>query len=120
MNSIPRRTIVKLSLGSLLLSLLIASTGCDLLPQRSEGEKLWRSLCAECHGIDGSGNRPRYMGKVYADLLDDTWRTGGDRIAVESVIREGVFGEMPAFDQLTREEMRVLLGYLDELRSAAR
>lgn len=94
----------------------LAAAGCGLMPERSPGEKLWRKHCAECHGLTGAGNTPRYMGKVYADLLDDTWRSGSDSIAMADVIRTGVFGEMPAYDQLSEEEIRLLVTYIRELR----
>jgi len=95
----------------------VVLTGCDELLASSPGEKLWRRHCAECHGLDGAGNTPRYMGNSWADLTDNNWRVGnGDRGSIEAVVREGVFGEMPAFDQLTREEMRELIDYLGSLR----
>ncbi len=102
-----------------LATLALATAGCDLMPQRSPGEKLWRKHCAECHGLGGAGNTPRYTGKIYADLLDDTWRTSGDSFAVAEVIRNGVFAEMPAFDQLSEEEIRLLVTYIRELRGEA-
>lgn len=95
---------------------LIGATGCDFLVQRSPGEKLWRDLCVECHGVDGAGNTPRYMGDPYADLRDDAWKFDGDRATVEGVIRDGIFGEMPAHDELTAVEMKALLDYFYKLR----
>ena len=87
---------------------------------RSAGEKLWRSRCADCHGVDATGNTPRYLGNGWADLTDDSWRIyGGDDSAIETVIREGVFGEMPASDDLSPAEMRDLLAHLRKLRSEA-
>lgn len=109
------RAATALAVGAALAAVLAA--GCDGLLAKSPGERLWREHCAECHGLDGRGNTPRYMGNSYADLIDDSWRTGsGDRGSIEAVVREGVFGEMPAFDQLSREEMRQLLDYLAGLR----
>jgi mono/diheme cytochrome c family protein len=97
----------------------LALAGCDLLPQRSEGEKLWRSRCAECHGLDGSGNTPMYMGQANADLLDDGWEHGGESGAWAVVIREGLFGRMPGNPDLTREQVRALVEYLRQLRGEA-
>lgn len=104
--------------GSIVIAvpLLLSLTGCDVLAQRPLGEKLWRSRCAECHGIDGSGNTPRYMGNPWADLRDGSWKHGGDRSTVENLVREGIFGQMPAQDTLTAEEMRALLDYFYQLR----
>lgn len=107
-----RRLLPALALAPALLAL----TGCDELFARTPGEKLWRRHCADCHGIDASGNTPRYMGELYADLRDGTWKNGGDRGSIENVVREGIFAKMPANEKLTAEEMRLLLDYLFELR----
>lgn len=99
--------------------LALALSGCDLFPWRSEGERLWRQRCAECHGLDGSGNTPRYMGNYKADLLDDTWQRGGDPGDWAVMIREGLFGEMPPNEDLTPEQVRALTDYLRVLRGEA-
>jgi mono/diheme cytochrome c family protein len=104
----------RVALRSILLPLcLTLVAGCE---KRSEGEKLWRKLCADCHGLDGAGNTPRYMGTQGADLRDDNWKFGSDRGSVETVVREGVFGSMPGNDQLTNVQMRALLDYFYSLR----
>lgn len=101
----------------LLLAACLAAAGCDqLMPQRTPGEALWRKRCAECHGLDGAGNTPRYMGNPSADLIDDNWRHGGEEGSWEVVIREGVFGQMPANEDLTPEQVRDLVRHLKELR----
>jgi mono/diheme cytochrome c family protein len=104
------------SIAIVLPALILLLAGCEAFSPRPLGEKLWRSRCAECHGIDGAGNTPRFMGNPYADLRDGSWKYGGDRGSVETIVREGVFGQMPAFDTLTAEEMRALLDYLYQLR----
>lgn len=98
------------------VALALVGGACGLLPDRSPGERLWRDLCADCHGVDGRGNTPRYMGKPYADLSDDLWRTSGDPETVAQIVREGVFGEMPGNPDLTGEEMAALLDWLYGLR----
>jgi mono/diheme cytochrome c family protein len=98
---------------------MMSLAGChQLFPDRSPGEVLYRKHCSECHGLDAAGNTPRYMGNAYADLRDNTWRTAAaNEGALEAVIETGVFGEMPAFgDQLSREEMRQVVFYLQVLR----
>jgi mono/diheme cytochrome c family protein len=87
----------------------------DIVVKRSPGEKVWRKHCAECHGIDGAGNTPGYMGETYADLKDGLWRAGGNDGAWESVITSGVFGKMPP-TQLTPGELRAVVAYIHELR----
>jgi hypothetical protein len=59
------------------------------------------------------------MGKPYADLLDDTWQVGGDLGTLRESTRTGFFGEMPAFDHLSDEEIRRVVDYLRELRRSA-
>jgi mono/diheme cytochrome c family protein len=99
---------------------VLLALGCGLGPERSLGEQLWRQRCAECHGLDGAGNTPRYMGDPWADLLDDNWKYGGDASSIEIVVREGVFARMPANDDLTAEEMRELIDWLYFLRGETR
>ena len=92
--------------------------GCKWLPfpARSEGEKLWRARCSECHGYDGAGNTPQYMGNYKADLLDDTWQHGAEPGSWAVVIKQGIFGSMPANQDLTREQVDALVHYLRQLR----
>jgi len=104
------RALLLLAAGGLLVA------GCEMGRARTPGERLWRKLCAGCHGLDAAGNTPQMMGETYADLRDDFWRTAGDRYTIENVIREGIFAKMPANDQLTREEMKQLIDYLYQLR----
>jgi mono/diheme cytochrome c family protein len=98
------------------LALTVALAGCDILLQRSEGEKLWRAHCAKCHGINAAGNTPGYMGETYADLTDDIWHAGGNDGAMEAVIEKGVFGKMPGFPQLTPQQVRALVDHIHVLR----
>lgn len=106
------------ALFALVLTAAVALAACDALPfpKRSQGEKVWRRHCAQCHGIKGDGETPGFMGEQYASLLDDAWRAGGNDGAMESVIRDGVFGKMPGFPQLTPEEVRAVIDYIHVLR----
>ncbi len=98
----------------------LALASCDaLLPKRSEGEKLWRSRCAQCHGLDGAGNTPQYMGDYQADLTDEDWQHGSDPGSWAVVIRQGVFGSMPANPDLDDAQVKALVQYLRELRGEA-
>ncbi len=104
-------------LFGLLLANAIVASGCHELRSRSPEEKLWRKYCADCHGLDGRGNTPRYMGNPAADLTDEYWKNfSGNRYGWEQAIREGVPGAMPPNDQLSNEEIKLLVRYLAELR----
>lgn len=108
-----RRAALALAGAGLALGLV----GCGALERRTPGERIWRAECAHCHGLDAAGNTPRFMGNPWADLTDDRWKGyGGDRSGLDMSIRQGSFPDMPAFDQLTAEEMRSLLDHLAELR----
>lgn len=107
-----------LTLGPLTVGFASLS-GCqqvELLLADSEGERLWIKHCDRCHGYDGAGNTPQAIGNPRADLTDDYWVNGGDRTAIEQVIRSGVFGEMPAFEDLSPDELKALVLYIRELR----
>jgi mono/diheme cytochrome c family protein len=97
---------------------LVALVACDVLfPHRSEGEKLWRSYCADCHGLKAEGNTPAYMGNPYADLTDDHWKDcSGDDDSIETVIHDGVFAQMPENPDLTHQQRKAIIGYLHVLR----
>lgn len=105
-------------LFALAVTAAVVLAGCDDLPllKRSQGEKVWRKHCATCHGIQGTGETPGFMGEQYASLVDDNWRAGGNDGAMESVIRQGVFGKMPGFPQLTPEEVRAVIDHIHALR----
>lgn len=96
----------------------LSLAACDVIfPHYSEGEKLYRDNCAECHGVDGSGNTPLYLGNGYADLLDNNWKSGGDPGSLANSIRNGVFGQMPGFDRkLTDAQIRLITEYIRVLR----
>jgi cytochrome c oxidase cbb3-type subunit III len=95
----------------------LAAAGCDVLfPKRSLGERVWRQRCAECHGLDAAGNTVRYMGDANADLTDDIWVHGDDDASIETVVRQGVVGDMPPFPMLSDPEVKAVIAYLHELR----
>lgn len=103
--------------GALLLASLALAACSDLFPHRSEGEKLYRKHCAECHGVNGSGDTPRFMGNGWADLLDSNWKSGGDPGSIANSIRNGVFGQMPGYAQkLSDAEIRQIVDHVRVLR----
>lgn len=96
-----------------MIVLALGASSCGQLFNRGpEGERLYRSRCASCHGIDGRGNTPQWMGDPYADLTDDTWRYGGDPPSIEDTIRDGIFAKMPANKDLTPKQLTELSNYV--------
>ena len=114
----PQRLVFAVLAGAVVL------TACDsvedIFVKRAPGEKLYRKLCADCHGLDGAGNTPRGMGNPNNDLTDPFWKYGGDAGSIENIIRTGVFGEMPAHDELTDEQVRQVVDYVLKLRGESR
>ena len=74
-----------------------------------QGQQLFLSRCAFCHGQNGEGNyafgAPR--------LNDDIWLYGGDRLSVVQSISKGRTGEMPAHKTLlSDEQLRVVTAWV--------
>ena len=90
-------------------------------PALARGAQVYQQNCAGCHGIDGSGNTPRYMGNNWANLLDNSWKSGGgDEYSIATVVREGVYGQMPANTELSDEEITQIVDWLYTLRGETR
>ena len=105
----------------LLLIASVLTAGCDeLLPKRSAGEKLYRKHCADCHGVDGSGNTIGYMGNEHADLLDDRWKHGGDPSAIHWVLRNELVFRHPSYMDLTDQDIRQITDHILHLRGETR
>ncbi len=103
------------------MTILVISTalgwGCDsLFPKRSEGEKLYRKHCADCHGVNGSGDTIRYMGNTNADLLDNYWKHGGDAGTMFFVLRDELVFRHPSYDDLSDKQLQQIVGHVLELR----
>ncbi len=115
----PRLLVFATLLGAALLATACDSVE-DFFVKRPPGEKLYRKLCAECHGLDGAGNTPRGMGNPNNDLTDPFWKYGGDSGSIERIVREGVFGEMPAHPELSGEQLRTVVDHVLKLRGETR
>ena len=99
----------------LLVSILVL--GCDnLFPKRTAGEKLYRKHCADCHGVDGSGNTIGYMGNQHANLLDEDWKYGMDAGSLTSVIRQELVLRHPSFSELSAKDLSEITRHVLELR----
>lgn len=93
----------------LLLPLL---AGC--LPASSEGERLYGRHCASCHGDRGSGGI-RYLADEGANLLDDTWKYGGDPSEIEySILNDELRGHT-TWD-FTHQQREQIVGHILALR----
>lgn len=60
------------------------------------GKAKYMTLCIACHGPEGKGNQA--IGAP--NLTDDIWLYGGDIASIESSVRNGRGGQMPAWGQL--------------------
>jgi cytochrome c oxidase cbb3-type subunit 3 len=76
------------------------------------GEAQFKTICASCHGADGSGNQ--LLGAP--NLRDDIWLYGNDLEQVKHAIRNGRNGRMPAFgEQLDSDKIHLLTAYVYSL-----
>ncbi len=66
---------------------------------RSMAKVLFADNCAACHGVGGT---PAQVGQ-YPNLRDDAWLWGGDIAQIETTIREGRHGFMPAFGDVLND-----------------
>ncbi len=112
----------RISLRVASLALLLLAIGCDsVLPKRTEGEKLYRKHCAECHGVDGAGNTIRSMADSNTDLLDDSWRHTTGVSGVQEVLAQDLVFKHPTFSRrLTSKEIRAIAGHVYVLRGERR
>ena len=91
--------------------------GC--LPSRSEGDRLYRRHCQECHGVDGGGGI-MYLADEGADLLDETWRLGGDRSSLAYALEPGTISEHSSSWEFTGKEIDLLVAHVRALRGERR
>lgn len=91
--------------------LLVASgflTTPVLAQQANEGQLLYRSMCASCHGAD-------LRGGLGPNLMDDEWVYGSGRDDMAQIIREGsLAGGMPAFGaSLSDEQVNQIIDFIE-------
>jgi cytochrome c oxidase cbb3-type subunit 3 len=73
------------------------------------GKDKFQTFCVACHGPEGKGNP--MLGAP--DLTDDYWLYGGSQETVETSIRGGRMGMMPAHKGLlSAERIHVLSAYV--------
>ncbi|MES2668797.1 MAG: cytochrome-c oxidase, cbb3-type subunit III [Pseudomonadota bacterium] len=82
----------------------------------AQGQPLFESVCAACHGIDGKGNQA--LGAP--DLTDDYWLYGSSTEAITASIAKGRQGMMPAHRELIGEtRVRLAAAYVWSLSHPA-
>lgn len=78
----------------------------------SQGEPLFQSTCAGCHGVDGTGNQA--MGAP--NLADRTWLYGGSLGTIKETITNGRIGDMPSHQALLgNDKVHVIAAYVYSL-----
>jgi len=81
----------------------------------ANGQALFATACAACHGGDAKGNQA--MGAP--NLTDSTWLYGGSEKQIKFTILNGRGGVMPAWkDVLGEDKVHVLAGYVYSLSQA--
>ncbi len=73
------------------------------------GKQRYGQLCIACHGPDGTGNTQ--LGAP--DLTDSSWLYGGGLADIETSVRLGRQGKMPAWqDRLGTEQISMLMAWI--------
>lgn len=76
------------------------------------GEQVFHTYCAACHGADAKGNP--LLGAP--NLTDDIWLYGGTPALIETTVRNGRGGQMPAHENvLSPEKIRLVAAYVYSL-----
>ena len=75
----------------------------------ADGKAVFDLQCTACHGVDGKGNQ--MLGAP--NLTDKTWLYGGMLKDIETTIKDGRSGVMPAHQHLfSEQEVKVLSAYV--------
>lgn len=75
----------------------------------ADGKGVFDIQCAACHGVDAKGNQ--MLGAP--NLSDNIWLYGGMLKDIETTLRDGRGGQMPAHQHLfSEQEARVLAAYV--------
>jgi mono/diheme cytochrome c family protein len=96
--------------------LLPLFAGCT--PGGTPGERLYRRHCDSCHGVDGSGGM-LYLADEGANLLDETWKYGGERSDLEYSLMNDDVTKHKSWD-FTPQERRELVDHILFLRGERR
>ncbi len=88
---------------------VLSLSGSDHSPAKAKLGQPQFTLCAACHGPTGSGNPA--LGAP--NLTDKIWLYGGDLATIETTIRNGRSGVMPAWNaRLTDTDERLIAAWI--------
>jgi mono/diheme cytochrome c family protein len=91
--------------GSLVLSAL-AFAEVD-----KKSERLWKSKCSACHGQTGMGDTDKGKQLKVEDMTTAAYQTKSDA-ELKTAIQNGVKTDMPAFKELTPDQVNALVAYI--------
>lgn len=95
---------------------VMSLSGREVDPELASAGKPKFAMCAACHGPDGSGSLAMGIPLGAPNLTDNVWLYGGSKRAIESSIRNGRAGVMPAWDTILGEEkVHVISAYVYSL-----
>lgn len=95
-----------------LANYVLSLSGAPHDAAKAEAGKALFTVCAACHGADGKGNQA--VGAP--NLTDSIWLYGGDLETIETTIRDGRSGVMPAWrHRLTLNDARATAAYVYSL-----
>ena len=86
-------------------------------------ERLWKSKCGSCHGIDGKAQTKQGLKMGMADMTSPKWQTEFTDAKIKETLDKGVSRErngkqqdMDSFrDDLTPEQISALIRYVRTL-----
>jgi mono/diheme cytochrome c family protein len=110
------RALVAIAAGSLLF-------GGSALAADKKTERLWKSKCSACHGMDGKGETEKGKKMKVADMTTAEFQKGTDEDFKKQINegvkkeKDGVKKEMdPYKDELKAGELDALIGYIRGLK----
>jgi cytochrome c oxidase cbb3-type subunit 3 len=94
------------------MSLSPVSKGDADMTLAADGETVFADNCASCHMEDGTGDRAQGA----PNLTDAIWLYGSDQADIETSVRNGPFGVMPAWGlRLDEAEVKAVAAYVHQL-----
>jgi mono/diheme cytochrome c family protein len=87
-------------------------------------ERLWKSKCSSCHGVDGDGNTEQGKKMKVVDMTTAAWQSKRSDEYIKKAIMEGtkkeeggVKKEMDAYkDEINPDQLEALVKYIRALK----